>query len=135
MTMREPTPEILAAAERLRRVKAGEKVTVVYPYSDDCLYPYTAMRDDDELLADAYLRLMDETPIDFDWLLSIGFEDDEVNRSLKIRQPLGNSVAYHFAGAAWYVNTSIMNDAPRTRGEVLMLLRALKINTKGGGDE
>ena len=60
--MRAPTPEILAAAERLRRIDNGESSYHVYGYDQNpTLYGETV--DDCEaldrfILADAYLRLL-----------------------------------------------------------------------------
>lgn len=60
------TPEIDAAAERLRRYVAGENYTTIYANSiPDCSIEYAdeLWNDDNATLAKAYLPLTDPTPI------------------------------------------------------------------------
>lgn len=69
------TPEVKAAAERLRRVKSGEPLNSVYGEPLTNLsdkqrntWLWDRMCRDDETLADAYLALFDPTPLSLDAL-------------------------------------------------------------------
>jgi hypothetical protein len=125
------------AAERLRRIDNGESSYHVYGYDQNpTLYGETV--DDCEatdryLLADAYLRLMDETPITVEWLESIGVTYQS-EFQLYCESPNG-WFEYDADNGEVCIRGDKMPKPPTTRGEVLMLLRALKIEVKGGGDE
>lgn len=70
--------ELKAAAARQRRLRDGEPITQAYrAFAHSASGIYGHERRDRDLVLDAVLREHDETPVDAQWLRSIGFVENE----------------------------------------------------------
>ena len=114
--------EVGQAAERLRQVPKGEFLT-------------GQQLDDVMTLADAYLRLTDETAIDEAWLRSVGFGEPTINGWPILFEnngcdPIDLYLDYEGFAALIQSNTEdhvLIGKATKTRGDLRLLAMALGI--------
>lgn len=119
------TQEIRAAAERLRRLEAGEHQDAVY--GD---FANAFRRLDTQTLADAFLAehpADDDEPDTEEWLRGVGFTDcknDGLRLSILARYP-------NLGMPFWEVCGTVIRLAqPKTRGQLRRLCAALGISLK-----
>lgn len=112
--------------EAMERVKSGPAVATMADFA---------------ILARAYLAENDETEITYDWLRSVGFQDDDERPYLWINS--GWERTPDFDLEAWNDGDWTVSDAdntlklipPKTRGDVIRLCAALGIPLKTAASE
>jgi hypothetical protein len=107
---------------------AAERLTAEYDYQywDGNNYRFNP-EDDGKALAQAYLADHEETPIDVEFLGSIGFHEHKLGT---YRILLGANQPYlimGFGGEGWFalIMGEVVRDELKTRGQVRRLLSAL----------
>jgi hypothetical protein len=123
-----------AAAERLRRLYAGENYRTVYGTEPT---GRGHQQRDEQLLIDAYLAENDETPIDKVWLWKIGGSKEEHPDKVTFYRGEPLPIGLWFVDDGWKAMLlSTRNFATcivrglKTRGDWLRLAAALRIRLK-----
>lgn len=91
--------------------------------------PFDALALKASLVAKAYLAAYlgdDDEPYDFDWVKTLGCDEEDESACLFWEDDVGRPVELMY-GDGWYVYGSFMGNQPQTRGDVRRLLAALGI--------
>lgn len=139
------THDLQAAVERLRRVKAGERLSDVYGDDWWCgadaklIGEFSRASHIDYMrLADAYLLLMDETPLTLDVLKAELGEPLRLDREAWPHvEAMWNDVRWYYASVAKGYHHAQCRQGTRdvyTLGQLRRLLSVVRETTPGGGD-
>jgi len=117
--------DVDAAAERLKRMDAGEPITSVYGFVEGTVDDMAAHWNDDRIrTSEAYLALTDPTPLAVEALVGMGGnrEGETIHwNGFEILAPFLESTTWR-----WWYHGSRQHHPPRTVGELRQLLRRLE---------
>lgn len=125
------TNDITQAADRLRRLKAGEKLPLVYNKPDDSrksTQECVSLRANDAMMvAAAVLLFFDQAPISEPILREIGFTDAASSFGIILEMAFDfGRLKWRSSDNAWTLGGFNFEAGPKIRGQLLLLLRALK---------
>lgn len=123
--------EVKAAAERLRRLGNNlDNVPAVYGGRQ---FPHDAAMFDAAIVTSWALPLLDETPIDADWLRSVVHVTRTVSQNDSVMYLIDGKLeleCYFERGWAVSLSSGVFILEQRTRGQFLQLCRSLGIELK-----